>query len=148
MFGMFAPKVEFNTCVWNPYLKKDIVLLESVQRNFTCYAFICCNIPFNSYNDRLYKLGIKSLEYRRLEFDLILMFKICHNLCDLQFSNYCEYRHNKYNLRQHDFTVQTIHNAKQDRFRHFLNCTAVQIKNTVFKSKNEVLRKRQKTIWS
>ena len=93
------PKVEFNTCVWSPYLKKDIVLLESVQRNFTRYAFTRCNIPFKSYNDRLCKLGIKSLEYRRLEFDLILMFKICHNLCDLQFSNYFEYRHCKYNLR-------------------------------------------------
>ena len=87
------PKVEFNTCIWNPYFKKDIVLFESVQRNFTRYAFIRCNIPFNSYHDRLCKLGIKSLEYRRLEFDLILMFKICHNLCDLQFSNCFEYRH-------------------------------------------------------
>ena len=113
------PKVEFNTSVWNPYFKKNIVLLESVQRNFTRYAFIRCNIPFNSYNDCLCKLGIKSLEYRRLKFDLILMFKICLNLCDLQFSNYFEYRHNKYNLRHNDFTVQTIHNAKQDRFGHF-----------------------------
>ena len=117
------PKVEFKTCVWNPYFKKDIVLLESEQRNFTRYAFIRCNIPFNSYNDRLCKLNrpINSLEYRRLEFDLILMFKICHNLCELQFFNYFEYRHCKYNLRQHDFTVQTIHNAKQNRFIHFFN---------------------------
>ena len=48
------------------------------------------------------------------------MFKICHNLCDLLFTNYFEDCHNKYNLRQHDFTVKTIHNARQDRFRHFL----------------------------
>ena len=115
------PKVEFNTGVWNPYFKKDVVFLESVQRNFTQYAFIRCNIPFNSYDDRLCKLGIMSLEYHTLEFDLILIFKICHNLCNLQFSNYFEYRHSKYNLHQHDFTVQTIHNAKQDRFRHFFN---------------------------
>ena len=40
-----CPKVEFNTCVWNPYLKKDIVLLESVQRNFNRHAFIRYNIP-------------------------------------------------------------------------------------------------------
>ena len=106
-----------------------IVLLESVQRNFTRYAFTRCNIPFKCYNDRLCKLGIKSLEYRRLEFDLILMFKICHNLCDLQFSNYFEYRHCKYNLRQHEFTVQTIHNAKQDRFRHFFFNRIVSVWN-------------------
>ena len=112
------PKVEFDTgtCVWNPYLKKDIVFLKSVQKNFTRYASIRCNIPFNSYNDRLCKLGIKSLAHRRLEFVLIIMFKISRSLCDLLFSNYFGYCH-KYNLRQHDFTVQTIHNAKQDRFR-------------------------------
>ena len=47
------PKVEFNTCVSNPHLKKDLVVFESVQRNFTHYAFIRSNIPFHSYNDRL-----------------------------------------------------------------------------------------------
>ena len=26
------PKLEYNTCVWNPYLKKDILLLELVQK--------------------------------------------------------------------------------------------------------------------
>ena len=74
-------------------------------------------------------LAIKSLEYRRLEFDLILMFKICHNLCDLQFPNYFEYRRNRYNLRQHDFTVQTIHNAKQNQFRHFFFNRIVSVRN-------------------
>jgi len=37
--------------------------------------------------DRLQKLGIKSLEYRILEFDLILMYKIRHNLSDLQLTH-------------------------------------------------------------
>ena len=45
---MFALKLNsIRTCFWNPYLKKDIVFLELVQRNFTRYAFIRCNIPFN-----------------------------------------------------------------------------------------------------
>ena len=41
------------------------------------------------YADRLHKLGIKSLEYRRLEFHVILMFKIYYrpNLSDLQFDD-------------------------------------------------------------
>ena len=53
----------------------------------------------------------------------------CHNLCDLQFSNYFEYRHCKYNLRHIEFTVQTIHNAKQDRFRHFFFNRIVSVWN-------------------
>ena len=81
------PKLKYNSSVWSPYLKKDIKLIESVQKRFTRNVFIRCNLPFNSYEDRLTKLGIKSLEYRRLEFDLILMYryKISHNLCDLNF---------------------------------------------------------------
>ena len=45
--------------------------------------FLLCNTPFDSYADRLNKLMIKSLEYCRLEFDIILMFKIYRKLSDL-----------------------------------------------------------------
>ena len=114
------PKLEYNSSVWSPYLKKDIKLIESVQKRFTRNVFIRCNLPFNSYVDRLTKLGIKSLEYRRLEFDLILMYKISHNLCDLNFSDYFVFQTCDYNLRRHDFTVQSLfHNASHDQFRQF-----------------------------
>ena len=73
------------------------------------------------YEDRLTKLGIKSLEYRRLEFDLILMYKISHNLSDLNFSNYFVFQTCAYNLRRHDFTVQSLfHNASPDQFSSIL----------------------------
>ena len=74
------PKLEYNTVVWSPFLHKDINLVESVQKKFTRHICTRCKICFNSYSDRLSKLNINSLEYRRLEFDLILMFKISHNL--------------------------------------------------------------------
>ena len=77
------PKLEYNLLVWNPYVKKDVHLLESIRKKFN--VFIRCNIPFISYADRLHKLGIKPLEYCRLEFGIILMFKIYYNLSDLQF---------------------------------------------------------------
>ena len=114
------PKLEYNSSVWGPYLKKDIKLIESVQKRFTRCVFICCNLPFNSYDDRLTKLGIKFLEYHRLEFNLILMYKISHNLCDLNFSDYFVFQTCDYNLRQHDFTVQSFfHNASRDQFHQF-----------------------------
>ena len=77
------PKLECSICVWNPYLKKDVFYLESVQNKFTRDIYIRCNIPFAFYLNRLYLLGIESLEYRRVEFDLILMHKICYHLSDL-----------------------------------------------------------------
>ena len=69
--------------------------------------FIHCNIPFTSYADRLHKLDIKSLEYRRLEFNVILMFKIYYNLSDLQFDDYFIHSKRKYNPRSDEFVIQS-----------------------------------------
>ena len=63
------PKLEYATCVWSPYLKKDIAKIESIQKRFTKYAFLRSQIPFSSYNDRLLKINIKSLQYRRIVFN-------------------------------------------------------------------------------
>lgn len=72
-------KLEYNTPIWSPYLKKDINYIESVQRKYTRLIFNRCNISYTSYLDRLTKLNIKSLEYRRLEFDLITFFKLVND---------------------------------------------------------------------
>jgi len=48
------PKLEYNTVVWSPYLKKDVNLLEFfVQKHFTRNICVRCNVPFDSYLDRL-----------------------------------------------------------------------------------------------
>ena len=39
------PKLEYCTCVWNPYLKKDILLLESVQKNLL--VIFACVVTFH-----------------------------------------------------------------------------------------------------
>ena len=67
----------------------------------------------------LYKRRERELN-SRLEFDLILMYKISHNLCDLNFSDYFVFQTCDYNLRRHDFTVQSLfHNASRDQFHQF-----------------------------
>jgi len=53
---------------------------ERVQRRFTKRI---PSVSHLSYADRLKTLGLDSLEYRRLKYDLIMMFKIVHNLVDL-----------------------------------------------------------------
>ena len=69
------PKLEYNTSVWSPYLAKDIEQIESVQRQFTKFAFRRCGIPYKSYQDRLYKVNLKSLQYCRIVYDIILFLK-------------------------------------------------------------------------
>ena len=66
----------------------NIKSIESFQKVSTTMACIRCNIPFSSYSDRLYKLNLKSLEYCRLEYDLILPYRICFCLIDIDFNEF------------------------------------------------------------
>jgi len=71
------PLVEHNSQIWSPSTKHDIDLVEKVQRRFTKRLHGLHNI---SYIDRLERLGLQSLELRRLHSDLILCYKIVFGL--------------------------------------------------------------------
>jgi len=67
------PIVENDSVVWSPYTVKDIDNIESVQRCFTK------RLPgFGALTDakRLRRLGIPSLELRRLHADLFYCYKV------------------------------------------------------------------------
>jgi len=67
------PILEYNSPVWSPSFVKDIFLIESAQRKFTK------KIPGMSgltYHSRLTRLGLASLEVRRLRADILLVYKI------------------------------------------------------------------------
>ena len=81
------PRLEYNTQVWSLYLKKDVNLLESVQRRYIRIIFNRCNIPNTSYTDRLIKLKTKSFMYRRLEFDLITLFELVNGETTIEFND-------------------------------------------------------------
>ena len=71
------PHLEYAVQAWSPHLKKDIALLEKVQRRAT--KLIPC-IRHLSYADRLKVTKLYSLEQRRLRGDLIETFKILNDL--------------------------------------------------------------------
>ena len=100
------PRVEYCTPVWSPYLIKDVSKVEQIQRHFTRVICVKCNISFLSYNDRLRKLNLRSLENRRTYFDLILLYKIIHKLSDLNFYDYFQYRTHVYALRSHSLQIE------------------------------------------
>ena len=62
---------------WNPHLLKHVNALERVQRHFTKRITVLRNL---SYDERLACLELDTLECRRLKADLILYYKIMHNL--------------------------------------------------------------------
>ena len=82
------PLLESNTQVWNPWLHKDIHCIERVQRFFTRAIFKRAGISYMDYVDRLANLGLQSLEYRRVFYDLVMCYKIYNNLVDLPFESF------------------------------------------------------------
>jgi hypothetical protein len=79
------PLVEYSTQVWSPYLIKDILKIESIQRRFTKRLRGLSDL---SYKERLTVLGLDTLELRRLRSDLIFTYKIIFGLVDLKVSDF------------------------------------------------------------
>ena len=71
--------------VWNSYLKKDIYLLDGVQRRATDmilgYKHYC-------YDDRLALCQLSALECKRLRRDLIQAFKLLKGLDQINYNNF------------------------------------------------------------
>ena len=99
------------------YLVKDITKLENIQRAFTKFACLRCSIPFTSYKDRLIKLNLKTLEYRRAVFDLIILFKIVNGQSNLKFSDYFVTRMSPYHLRGGSSRIDSIAQFKTNQFQ-------------------------------
>jgi hypothetical protein len=74
------PILEYASNVWNPYLLKHINGIERVQRQFTKRIPSLRNL---AYSERLAMLDLEPLELRRLKADLVLYYKIFHELVHL-----------------------------------------------------------------
>ena len=115
------PTLESNTVVWSPYLKEDVNAIESVQWRFIKAICRRCNIRANSYHKRLELLNIKTLEYRRCSFDLIMVYKIIHGLVDVPFREQFSFYASPYNLRNHEYTLKRESYSSDERKNFFSN---------------------------
>ena len=66
------PHLEYCVQVWSPHLKKDITLLEQVQRKATK---LVKSVSKLSFQQRLEKLEVTTLEKRRERGDMIEVYK-------------------------------------------------------------------------
>ena len=77
--ALVRPHLEYANSVWCPYRKKNIDAIENVQRRATK---MLPNLSTLSYPDRLRKLKLPSLRFRRLRGDMIETFKILSGIYD------------------------------------------------------------------
>jgi len=82
-FKVFVrPLLESSSQVWSPYLLKDVELIERVQHYFTWRIYCRFNWDMDTYSNRCARLNLDFLETRRIVADLILTYKMLHNLVD------------------------------------------------------------------
>ena len=105
--------------IWFPYIQKNKQIIENIQRRGTR---LIPELKGLSYTQRLQKLKLFSLDYRRKRGNMIQLFKILNNIEDMnpesmfKFSTSVTRGHNKklYKpqcnkvFRQHSFCICTI----------------------------------------
>jgi len=78
--SLVRPRLDYCIQAWRPYLEKDIVRLEKVQRRATKLVEGCYDKP---YEERLKVLGLTTLRTRMLRADMIEVYKIFNGLDDM-----------------------------------------------------------------
>ena len=71
--SLVRSRLEYCSPLWSPYLQKDIIKMESVQRSFTARI---AGLKEMNYHDRLRYLGLYSLQRRRERYIIIQVWKI------------------------------------------------------------------------
>jgi hypothetical protein len=81
LYGTYIrPHLEYCAQAWCPFQIKDIEILEKVQRRATKMVRCISKLP---YEDRLRRLNLFSLRYRRIRGDMIETFKILKGIEDV-----------------------------------------------------------------
>ena len=82
--SLVRPHLEFAVPVWNPYLKKDIEMLENVQHRVTR---IVARLKKEEYRVRLKEMRLTTLETRRKRGDLIQLYKVVNGHDHIKWNN-------------------------------------------------------------
>lgn len=83
--ALVRPHLEYANVIWCPFLKRQSISIEKVQRRATK---LLKHLSDKTYSDRLKTLGLHSLKGRRIRGDLIQVYKIYHKLDDIQWSDF------------------------------------------------------------
>ena len=75
--SLVRPHLEYGSNVWAVIYKKEAISLENVQRRATR---LIPELRHLNYSDRLRKLRLPSLQYRRIRSDIVETYKIMNNI--------------------------------------------------------------------
>ena len=99
--AIVRPHLEYCIQAWNPHLRKDIDMLEKIQRRATK---LIPGLRYLRYEERLKECGRTTLETRRLRGNQIEVFKILNGYENIDSTIFFEIRQSKI-TRGHNFTL-------------------------------------------
>ena len=115
---LVRPVLEYVNNAWNSSQRHNIDDIEAVQRRFSKKILEVKKLP---YEERLSKINLPSLEYRRFRGDLIETYKIAHNYYDnASVNSLLKFRSNS-RLRGHNFTIIKNSSNKNSYQNFFTN---------------------------
>jgi len=79
--SLVRPHLEYCCSVWNPHFRKDIELIEGVQRRAT---ELVKDVEHIHYNDRFEHLGLMCFHTRKIRSDLIDTYKIINGIYNVK----------------------------------------------------------------
>ena len=96
--------LEYAVSVWNPHYQFLIEKLEKVQKRATKLVFTVKSL---NYEERLRKLNLPTLKFRRIRGDMIEVYKIFNGKYDEEVTSWLRSRHceSYYDLRGHQFKI-------------------------------------------
>jgi hypothetical protein len=109
------PLLEYDTVVWSPFLLGDISSIEKVQRHFTRRLR---GMDGFSYLERLDRLGLETLEERRIRFDLVEAFRIIKGISVLRFDDFFQFK-NDGRTRGHQLQLRMRIVPRLEVYRNF-----------------------------
>jgi hypothetical protein len=124
------PTLEYCTPVWSPYLQKNVDIIEKIQKYFTRIACIKCNVQYTDYADRLRLAKLDSLKYRRVKFDLIMVYKILNNYVHI--NKFFISSNTPYNLRRHNKQINSnCKKAQNNIVKYFFSNRIINVWNNL-----------------
>ena len=116
------PHLEYSVQAWRPHLRKDISMLEAVQRRAT--RMVPCLRKLD-YKDRLKELNLYSVERRYMRGDMIEVYKILNGIDSIRVNEFFEMfdrsitrgnsykikmKHSRLDMRKYSFALRVVGN--------------------------------------
>ena len=114
---LVRPHVEYGAPIWQPHLKMDIKAIEKVQKRATKQISSLRNL---TYTERLKRLNLPTLRFRRLRGDMIEVYKMLHHIYDSSLPPLLEPVTDS-NTRGHSLKLRKTRTTKSIRHHYFSN---------------------------